>query len=98
MFHLITLQGVDLRQYSKQVESELLDVENASIQDCILVWLIVAQLLHLMTSMRSFENACNIISRHYLRFWYKLHGEIRTTGEWQWDHYGYKNKDALSNF
>ena len=30
------LQGVDLRQYSKQVEGELLEVENASIQDCIL--------------------------------------------------------------
>ena len=29
-------QGVDLRQYSKQVETELLQVENASIQDCIL--------------------------------------------------------------
>ena len=30
------LQGVDLRQYSKNVEAELLEVENASIQDCIL--------------------------------------------------------------
>ena len=29
-------QGVDLRQYSKQIESELLEVENDSIQDCIL--------------------------------------------------------------
>ena len=30
------LQGVDLRQYSKQIEKELLEVENASIKDCIL--------------------------------------------------------------
>ena len=29
-------QGVDLRQYSKQIEADLLEVENASIQDCIL--------------------------------------------------------------
>ena len=29
-------QGVDLRHYSKEVESELLQVENASLQDCIL--------------------------------------------------------------
>ena len=33
---LFSFQGVDLRHYSKQVETELLDVENASIQDCIL--------------------------------------------------------------
>lgn len=30
------LQGTDLRTYAKEVERELLDVENASIQDCIL--------------------------------------------------------------
>ena len=30
------LQGVDLRQYSKEIERELLEVENASVQDCIL--------------------------------------------------------------
>lgn len=29
-------QGMDLRQYSKQIEKELKEVENASIQDCIL--------------------------------------------------------------
>ena len=29
-------QGVDLRQYSKEIEKDLLDVENASVQDCIL--------------------------------------------------------------
>lgn len=28
--------GVDLRQYSKQVESELQRIEQASIKDCIL--------------------------------------------------------------
>lgn len=31
------LQGTDLRTYAKEVERELLDVENASIQDCIFV-------------------------------------------------------------
>lgn len=30
-------QGVDLRQYSKQVELELQEVERASIRDCILL-------------------------------------------------------------
>jgi len=34
-FH-VDWQGVDLRQYSKNVEAELLEVENVSIQDCIL--------------------------------------------------------------
>lgn len=32
----ICFQGVDLRQYSKQVESELQRIEQASIKDCIL--------------------------------------------------------------
>ena len=32
----VNWQGVDLRQYSKNVEAELLEVENVSIQDCIL--------------------------------------------------------------
>lgn len=29
------VQGVDLRQYSKQIESDLRNVENESIHDCI---------------------------------------------------------------
>ena len=29
------IQGVDLRQYSRQIEQDLLKVENASIEDCI---------------------------------------------------------------
>ena len=29
-------QGVDLRQYSRQIEGDLHEVENASILDCIL--------------------------------------------------------------
>lgn len=32
----VCFQGVDLRQYSKQVESELQRIEQASIKDCIL--------------------------------------------------------------
>jgi len=47
-------QGVDLRQYSKNVEAELLEVENASIQDCILCdvlvywqcWLLFSSSVH----------------------------------------------------
>ena len=35
MRNLVYFQGVDLRQYSKQIEADLLEVENASIQDCI---------------------------------------------------------------
>lgn len=39
VYTLITffiVQGVDLRQYSKQVEAELQRIEQASIKDCIL--------------------------------------------------------------
>lgn len=39
LFTLLTfffVQGVDLRQYSKQVEAELQRIEQASIKDCIL--------------------------------------------------------------
>ena len=32
---LMIFQGVDLRQYSKQVEAELQRIEQASIKDCI---------------------------------------------------------------
>jgi len=35
-FQICFVQGVDLRHYSKNVEAELLEVENASIHDCIL--------------------------------------------------------------
>lgn len=35
-YKLVSPQGVDLRQYSKQVESELQRIEQASIKDCIL--------------------------------------------------------------
>lgn len=34
VFRLV--KDIDLRQYSRQIEKELKDVENASIQDCIL--------------------------------------------------------------
>jgi len=46
-------QGVDLRQYSKNVEAELLEVENVSIQDCILcVWFgFVVNGINVMTMM-----------------------------------------------
>lgn len=35
MFCFFVEQGVDLRQYSKQVETELQRIEQASIKDCI---------------------------------------------------------------
>ena len=34
-------QGVDLRQYSRQIEGDLHEVENASILDCILPYLLL---------------------------------------------------------
>ena len=34
--HYFKIQGVDLRQYSRQIEGDLHEVENASILDCIL--------------------------------------------------------------
>lgn len=35
MHPFVCFQGVDLRQYSKQVETELQKIEQASIKDCI---------------------------------------------------------------
>jgi len=36
LWFVVRLQGVDLRHYSKNIEAELLEVEDSSIQDCIL--------------------------------------------------------------
>uniref|UniRef100_A0A7N6BS97 Vacuolar protein sorting-associated protein 52 homolog n=1 Tax=Anabas testudineus TaxID=64144 RepID=A0A7N6BS97_ANATE len=46
--------GVDLRQYSKQVEAELQRIEQASIKDCIFlskIWLILANIIWIINRM-----------------------------------------------
>lgn len=44
---LTSSQGVDLKSYSKQIESQLSDVERASVADCILIgWFIVPYFEH----------------------------------------------------
>lgn len=37
MMHSVMFQGIDLREYSREIESKLNEVEQASISDCILL-------------------------------------------------------------
>ena len=53
-------QGVDLRQYSKQIETDLREVEDDSIQDCIFSFSILSQDLFIWIWMAYISVSTNI--------------------------------------